>query len=95
MNNKTKIDRLKMVSCMEYIARQINNEDVFDGWLMIGVADGEIEYGDLDFNNIPEYYIEDDNFKDLMSCFLRRMVDAYKSGGLYCGGIVSRDKNDY
>ena len=95
MNNKTIADRAKMVVCMEYIARQINNEDVFNGWLMCGVADGDIEYGDLRYDNIEDYYIEDDNFKDLMSCFLRRMVGAYNSGGLYCGGIVSKEKSDY
>ena len=95
MDNKTIADRCKMVACMEFIARQINDEDVFNGWLMCGVADGDIEYGDLSYNNIDDYYIEDDNFKELMSCFLRRMVGAYNSGGLYCGRVVSKDKNDY
>ena len=95
MDNKTMADRAKMVACMEFIARQINDEDVFDGWLMCGVADGDIEYGDLRYDNIEDYYIEDDNFKDLMSCFLRRMVGAYNSGGLYCGGIVSKERCDY
>jgi hypothetical protein len=88
MDNKT-IERAKMVVCMEYIARQINDENVLDGWLMGGVADGDIKYGDLDLENVPEYYLSDGSFKDLMSCFLRRMAGAYRSGGLYCGGVVS------
>lgn len=87
--DKKIIERAKMVVCMEYIARQINNENVFDGWLMGGVADGDIKYGDLDPGNVPECYLSDDSFKDLMSCFLRRMTSAYKSGGLYCGRVVS------
>lgn len=90
-----KIKRAKMVLAMEYIARQINDEDVFDGWLMCGVADGDIPYGSIDVEKVDDYYLEDDNFKDLMSCFLRRMVGAYNSGGLYCDKIVCEDKEDY
>lgn len=92
----TKIEeRKKMVLAMEYIARQINNEEVFEGWLISGVADGDIEYGDMDITNVDDYYIDDDNFKDLMSCFLIMMKRAWTSGGLYCGGVVSKDKGDY
>ena len=90
-------ERIKMVKAMEFIARQINDEMVFDGWLLGGVADGDIEYGDLnepteeDRENLG-YYIDDSNFRDLMGCFLRRMAKAYKSGGLYCDGVC--DSND-
>lgn len=89
------MERRKMIVCMEYIARQINDEEVFIGWLMGGVADGDIPYGCLDFStdNI-DYYIDNETFKDIMSCFLRRMVEAWNSGGLYCGGVVSEDKSD-
>ena len=90
-----KIKRAKMVLAMEYIVRQINDEDVFDGWLMCGVADGDIPYGCTDVEQVDEWYIDDNNFKDLMSCFLRRMNGAYNSGGLYCDGIVCKDKSDY
>ena len=88
------ITRKKMVAAMEYIARQINDEEVFMSWLAVGVADGDIPYGDLTIDNVDDYYVDDDEFKDLMSCFLRRMVRAYNSGGLYCGGIVSQTKED-
>lgn len=37
-----------MVKAMEYIARQINDEEVLMPWLQLGVADGDIYYGDLD-----------------------------------------------
>jgi hypothetical protein len=60
---------------------------------MSGVADGDIEYGNLDATVVDDYYITDKTFKDLMSCFLRRMVGAYNSGGLYCCGIVSDSKD--
>ena len=92
----TKIEeRAKMVACMEYIARQINNEDVFETWLMCGVADSDIEYGNLDITDIDEYYLDDVNFKNLMSTFLVCMKGAFNDGGLYCGDVVSKDKNDY
>lgn len=89
-----KIERVKMVKAMEFIARQINDEGVFDGWLSNGVADGDIEYGDLiateeDAENL-EYYIRDEDFPELMACFLRRMEGAKRSGGLYCDGKVSK-----
>lgn len=89
-----KEERIKMVKAMEFIARQINDEMVFDGWLMNGVADGDIQYSDLsaDADDFDEYYIEDEHFRKLMGCFLRRMAKAYKSGGLYCDGVC--DDND-
>lgn len=90
--NKT--ERIKMVKAMEYIARQINDEEVFEGWLLNGVADGDIQYGDLSTGTSEDddlyYYVEDDDtFADLMACFLRRMTAARKSGGLYCDKVVS------
>ena len=85
------ITRKKMVVAMEFIARQINDEDVFEGWLMGGVADGDISRGSLDIGEVDEYYTRDDNFRDLMDCFLRRMYGAYKSGGLYCDEIVTKE----
>ena len=91
--NKTR--RAKMVLAMEYIARQITDENVFDGWLMCGVADGDIPYGSMNVEDVDESYLDDGTFEELMSCFLRRMKGAYKSGGLYCDGIVCKDRNSY
>ena len=84
------IERKKMVLAMEFIARQINDEDVFMGWLMGGVPDGDIRYGEWDVETVDDYLIEDKTFKDLMACFLRRMRGASESGGLYCDKVVSR-----
>lgn len=93
-----KVERIKMVKAMEFIARQINDENVFEGWLMGGVADGDIPYGDLsvtdeDIEEFDSYYIEDKHFADLMACFSRRMASAYKSGGLYCDGVCDSNEN--
>ncbi len=85
-------ERTKMVKAMEYIARQINDENVFNGWLANGVADGDIDYGDLNPEaDSVEDYIEDDTcFADLMDTFLWCMARAHKSGGLYCDDVVSK-----
>lgn len=86
-------ERTKMVEAMEYICRQLNNEEHLISWFMVGVADGDIEYGEFDWGN-PEaqYYAEDDeSFAELMGVFLRLMGRAAKSdGGLYCNGVVSK-----
>lgn len=93
-----KIERMKMVKAMEFIARQINDEDIFMGWLYSGVADGDIQYGDLDITMDDEEnlccYIEDEkDFADLMTTFLRLMAKTWKSGGLWCNGVLSQTKN--
>lgn len=88
------IERIKMIKAMEYIARQVNDEGVFDGWLTEGVADGDIDYGDVSVGTDDaedlEYYLRDENFADLMDTFLWVMARARKSGGLYCDKVVSK-----
>lgn len=85
-------ERIKMVKAMEYIARHVNDENVFMRWLMGGVADGDIEYGDLcagKNDSAIDYANDDESFADLMGCFLRLMHSARRSGGLYCDGVTS------
>ena len=85
--------RIKMVKAMEFITRQINDEGVFEGWLIGGVADGDIKYGDLEVRDEDRedlaVYIEDESFADLMHTFLYLMKNASRSGGLHCDGVVS------
>ena len=88
-------ERKKAIVCMEYLARQINNEDILMGWLMCGVPDGDIKYGNLDITEISDDdYMVNEGFKDIMTCFLRKMSSAYQSGGLWCGNVVSGTKGD-
>lgn len=90
-----KIERIQMVKAMEFLARNINDEDVFEKWLICGVADGDIDYGELvttpDDEDILDYYLGDEAFADLMDTFLNIMAKAAKSGGLYCDGVVSKN----
>lgn len=80
--------RAKVVRAMETLARCINDEDIFDSWLMLGVADGDIN-GNEDDEDL-DYYCSDDNFAELMGLFLRLMKRAAKSGGLYEDEVVSK-----
>lgn len=90
-------ERIALVKAMDFICRNINDEDVFMPWLSVGVADGDIPYNTLidqvTQNEIEslEYYAEDETFCYLMACFLRRMARAKKSGGLYCNYVSSTD----
>ena len=88
-----KVERIKMVKAMEFIARQVNNEYVLENWLMNGVADGDIDYGNLsvevDDMDSLEYYLEDEPFAELMETFLCVMKSA-KKGGLYCDKVISK-----
>lgn len=94
MTNQERIDRQKMIVCMDFIASCINDEDVLDGWLMNGVPDGMLN-DSLDPTQIDDDdWLITDGFEDLMRCFLRRMSSAYRNGGLYCGGVLSGDKED-
>lgn len=80
--------RTEVVRAMETLARSVNDEYVFEEWLMCGVADGDIEPRTEDEE--LEYYIEDETFAELMGTFLNVMKNAYKSGGLYVDGVVSK-----
>ena len=87
-------ERIKMIKAMEFIARHVNDEEVFEEWLVYGVADEDIQFGDLDVKKEDvdelEYYVDDNNFAEIMGTFLDLMSGARKSGGLYCGKTVSK-----
>ena len=70
--------RAETVRAMEFIARQVNDEEIFESWLMNGVADGDIDGKETDED--LSYYCEDGNFADLMEQFLDLMKSAKKSG---------------
>jgi len=90
-------ERMMAVKAMEFMARQVNDKQVFNIWLMGGVADGDINYGDLTIcDNVEEdpayeYASDPDTFSYLMGCFLRTMKASYKNGGLWCGDILSNE----
>ena len=82
-------ERCEVVRAMETLARAVNDEDVFEGWLILGVADGDIDETTTDEE--LEWYIQDKNLASLMGTFLDVMKRAKRSGGLYVDGVVSKD----
>lgn len=94
-----KRERKTMVLCMEFIARNLNDEEDLFRWFMNGVADGDFNYNSIveDFNvtleDVDEYYIEDKTFADLMNVFIRTMRNAARpnyGGGLWCDGVLDK-----
>ena len=85
----------KMIIEMDNIARCINDENIFDSWLMGGVPDGDIPYKETismeDINEVAEMYDEYD-FKVFVGCFLRCMKSAGKDG-LCVDGVVANNRN--
>lgn len=79
--------RINLVKAMELIARTVNDESVFEGWLMRGVADGDINENTTDEE--LECYIDDTTFSELMGTFLRLMSRAKRCGGLYADGLLA------
>ncbi len=82
-------ERVELVRAMETVCRNLNDEDIFMSWLMCGVADEDITSTTTDEEIALEYCEDESSFAELMDCFLRCMNRAYKSGGLFCGKVVS------
>ena len=56
--NKRQLEERRIaVLAMEYMIAQLNDESLMDGWLMAGVADGDIYYGCTDTKEVEDYYI--------------------------------------
>ena len=85
----------KMIIEMDNITRCVNDENIFDSWLMCGVPDGDIPYKDTismeDLDEVIETYDEYE-FKMFVGCFLRCMKSAGKDG-LYVDGVVADNRN--
>ena len=79
--------RASIVRSMEMLVRCVNEESLLDPWLMLGVADGDIDDNTTDED--LEYYCDDETFAELMQLFLNLMSDA-REGGLYADGVLSK-----
>lgn len=88
MKKAERDDIKKAIMCMEFLARHINAEGIFEGWLMCGVPDGDIEYGNLDPDTLDDDIVED--IGSFTGCFLRAMKRACDCGGL-CFGTKAYD----
>ena len=86
--------RVQMLKSMEFICRNLNDEDHLEIWLNDGIADGDIEYGnfDCDVQSLEDldYYLDDKHFADVMDTFIFVMKQVDRDGGLYCDNVLSK-----
>lgn len=92
-------ERAELLVAMDLIARATNNEDfTINGWLVGGIADGDIDYGLCDHEtnvlNIAsdDWYMDDRNFASIIECFMHTVAMARKDGGIYCNGICAGER---
>lgn len=72
--------RKERILQMERIMRKINNESIFESWLLIGVADGDLDESST-WEDVDDYYIESDNYSFITGVFLKLTAEAIKDGG--------------
>ena len=81
MTTRKATERKKMILAMEYIARHVNDEELFwDLWGTYGIPDGEITYGCFDESEVSDYWTEDENYNDIVEVFMSLMELAVKDG---------------
>lgn len=83
--------RADIVRAMDLMVYTINDENIIDSWLMVGVADGDIRKETTNEDIDKMGYTSDKNFSELMTVFLRLMNRA-GNDGLFFDGIVSGHK---
>ena len=83
-------ERKQTVLAMENLVRSVSNEEYIESWLMCGVPDGDLNK-DSTWEDVDDYFIEDDNFAELMQLFLKIMSRANKDGGLYIDSVSSKE----
>lgn len=83
--------RADIVRAMDNMVYTINDENIIESWLMVGVADEDIK-ADTTNEEIEQMgYTEDKTFEELLTLFLKLMYRAGKDG-LFFDGIVSGTK---
>ncbi len=85
-------EKKAIILCMEILARNINNEDIFESWLLCGIPDGDIPYENAvdSIAKIADEFIDDYDllltepnwYCDLTQLFLKLMRKASADGGL-------------
>lgn len=75
----TKEMRKEMVVAMETVMRHLNDETIFESWLMCGVADGDVTREVIeDPQLLDDYYTEKEAYDELCKLFTRLVKRASK-----------------
>ena len=89
-NSKINIeDRRKMILCMEFIMRNLNDEELFYRWILAGIPDDEFKFGEFNPEVVDDYYIDPENFKDFVRIFLDILKSTEEGNAIYCGAVLS------
>lgn len=80
--------RADVVRAMDIMVSCINDEEIMETWLAVGVADGDINTETTNEEIDDLGYTTDTTFEELLTLFLKLMNKASKDG-LYCDGILS------
>ena len=80
--------RAQVVKAMDMMVSCINDENIIDSWLSVGVAEGDIKADTTDEEIEQMGYTDDKTFGELMTLFLKLMRRA-GNDGLYCDKILS------
>jgi len=83
------IGRAKIIIAMDFIARCITDDAIYDSWLMYGITDGDIAYNTAPEEIIKRGYCDDYIFRKIMELFLRLMKSASNCGGLSYDRVVT------
>ena len=101
MKTKNKRERAELLMAMDRIATCFNNEELYyDNWRVGGIADGDIIYGEhrgchdenVDCLMNDDWYMDDDNFRDIINAFMHCVAMARQDGGLYCDCISAGER---
>lgn len=77
MEERTKLDRIKMLESMHYLILSLNDESAYFGsWIIFAIPDGATDY---DFEDIAE----DDGMFDEVCKLFTRLIKKYGDSG-YC-----------
>ena len=69
--------RKERILDMDWIVRNLGDEDLLESWLMCGVADGDLDNNSTS-EDVDDYYIDSDNYSYITGLFIRIMKRAIK-----------------
>lgn len=78
MTHRIRFERGLNVIAMDRLIRElIVDEDLFESWLICGVADGDIDKSTA-WDDVDEYYIRDANYNQLCEIFKELFYAQFK-----------------
>lgn len=77
MEHRIRFQRGMNVIAMDRLARELIDEDLFESWLICGVADGDIDKCTA-WDDIDECYLSNENYNQLCELFKELFYAQFK-----------------